>query len=126
MDSLNILIPFDFSEVSEKAFLMTEILSTKIPEKVHLLHVIEANNSIMSENLDEVSDKLAIEKKEQEAIKQFYGLHKAGKTFNPIQKTGLLTDQIQYASLDPGIDLVIMGTKGVSGFMENVSGSEAQ
>lgn len=126
MKPLNILIPTDFSKVSEQAFLMIDILSRKIQVKVHLLHVIEANSAIISENLNEVSDKLTIEKKEQEALKQFDTLHKAGKIFDSLLKTGLLTDQIHFASMEMGIDLVIMGTKGTSGFMEKVSGSEAQ
>ncbi|MES2873825.1 MAG: universal stress protein [Bacteroidota bacterium] len=126
MKPINILIPTDFSKVSEQAFLMTELLSRKIPVKVYLLHVIEANSSVISENLNDVSDKLTIEKKEQEALKQFDALYKAGRIFDPLLKTGLLIEQIHFASLDIGVDLVIMGTNGASGFMEKVSGSEAQ
>ncbi|MHB1177687.1 MAG: universal stress protein [Daejeonella sp.] len=126
MKPINILIPTDFSKVSEQAFLMVDVLSRRIPLKIHLLHVIEANNSVISENLNEVSDKLTIEKKEQEALRQFNILRETGLNFDPHIKIGLLTDQIHFASSEIGVDLVIMGTNGAHGFMEKVSGSEAQ
>lgn len=128
MKPLNILIPTDFSAVSERAFLMTDKLSQKFAVNIHLLHVIEANDSLIAgdPNSSEAVDITAFHKKEEEAQKNFNSLRNTGNNFEPHIKTGLLIDQIRLASIEFEADLVIMGTKGSDGFMEKISGSEAQ
>ncbi|MBC7743741.1 MAG: universal stress protein [Flavobacterium sp.] len=128
MKNLTILIPIDFSPVSRQAFLMADILSQKFTVKIHLLHVIEASESIISGNPDlaEAIDVSAFKKKKEEALIQFNSLNNEGRNLESHIKTGLLTDQIHLAEIEFGADLVIMGTKGADGFMELISGSEAQ
>lgn len=128
MKNLTILIPIDFSPVSRQAFLMADILSQKFTVKIHLLHVIEASESIISGNPDlaEAIDVSAFKKKKEEALIQFNSLNNEGRNLESHIKIGLLTDQIHLAEIEFGADLVIMGTKGADGFMELISGSEAQ
>lgn len=128
MKKINILIPIDFSPVTEQALLMTDLLSQNFDIKIDLLHVIEANESIISGNPDlaEAVDVLGFEKRKEEAQASFSKLHQGGRTFHSHVKIGLLTDQIHLASEEFKADLVIMGTKGATGFMEKISGSEAQ
>lgn len=125
---LNILIPTDFSEVSLLAFQAADKLAEKLPVSIHLLHVVEANESVIAGNPDwsEAVDTASLHQKEIEAMQHFDNLRLAGINFESHLKIGLLTDQINQASAEFEADLVIMGTKGADGFMEKISGSEAQ
>lgn len=128
MKTLNILIPIDFTPVSEQALLMGDLLSNHFILNIHLLYVIEANESIISgdPNLAEDVNVPGFEKRKQDAQANFSKLQEAGRVFESHVKIGLLTDQIKLASEAFEADLVIMGTKGSSGFIEKISGSEAQ
>lgn len=128
MKTFNILIPTDFSPESEQAFQASIVLAKKLDAKIHLLHVIQANDTIIAENpdLSEAVDLIAIHKKEAIATQKFNALKEAGLVFAPYVKIGLLTKQINKTAKELNANLVIMGTKGSSGFMEKISGSEAQ
>jgi len=128
MQNLNILIPLDFSSVSEQAFLMADLLALKIPLNIHLLHIIEANEAVIAGNpeLSESLDLTAFQKKEKDALAYFEALKNTGRNFHPHIKVGLITSQINLAAKEFNADLVIMGTKGANGWMERISGSEAQ
>ena len=128
MKILNILIPTDLSPLSEQALLMADLLAEKLTVKVHLLHVIEANESIIEGNpeLAEAVDITAFQKRREEALIYFDRLRQAGRTFEAHVKIGLLTDQIHFVTDALSADLVIMATKGSKGLMEAISGSEAQ
>jgi len=125
MKTLKVLIPTDFSEVSALALPMASLLSQKIPVEVHMVHVIEANTS--SADYAEMDvDQKAIREKEEKALIHFNALKASGLKFESHIQTGLLTDQINASALELGADLIIMGTHGSDGFMERISGSEAQ
>lgn len=124
MESLNILIPTDFSEVSYLAIEMAEVLERKIPIQIHILHVLQVNDSD-SDYLEGCSD-AELEKKKSNAIGKMEALKSRGATFEAHIRVGKLTDQINQAAAELGADLVLMGTKGSDGFMEMISGSEAQ
>jgi nucleotide-binding universal stress UspA family protein len=128
MKTLAVLIPTDFSSVSEHVFPILNVLNKNLAVKVHLLHVIEANDAIIAENpdLSEAVDLVAFHKKEAYATQKFNDLKEAGLNFEPHIKIGLLTQEINKAAEELNADLVIMGTNGSSGFMERISGSEAQ
>lgn len=128
MKTLNILIPIDFSPVSEQALFMCDLLSKHFILNIHLLHVIEANESIISgdPNSAEAVNISGFEKKHKDAQVLFSALQNGGRVFESHIKIGLLSDQIHLASEEFKADLVIMGTKGATGFIEKISGSEAQ
>ncbi|TKB97669.1 universal stress protein [Pedobacter cryophilus] len=128
MKTFNILIPTDFSAESEQAFQSAIVLAKNLDANIHLLHVIQANDAIIAENpdLSEAVDLVAFHKKEANAIQKFNALKEAGLDFEPHVKIGLLTKEINKTSRELNANLVIMGTKGSSGFMEKISGSEAQ
>ncbi|MET3114932.1 nucleotide-binding universal stress UspA family protein [Pedobacter sp. CG_S7] len=128
MKTLNILIPTDLSPLSEQALLMADLISERLAVKVHLLHIIEANESIIEGNPDlaEAIDVTVFQKRKEEALTYFDGLRQAGRTFEAHIKIGLLTDQIHLVTAALAADLVIMATKGADGLMEIISGSAAQ
>ena len=125
MKPLTILIPTDFSEVCLLALPMVDLLSQKIPVRVHMLHVIEVNDS-SSDYSEGLNDVRSISKREKEALHNFAFLRNTWRDFELHIETGLLTDQINRAASKLEADVVIMGTNGSDGFMEKISGSEAQ
>ena len=128
MKTLNLLIPTDFSPVSEQAIQTAYKLAKNIDAKIHILHVIEANDAIIAENpdLSEAIDLKAFHKKEANAAEKFNALKEAGLDFVPHVKIGLLTKEINKVAREISANLLIMGTEGSSGFMEKISGSDAQ
>lgn len=124
METLNILIPTDFSEVSYLAIEMAQVLERKIPIQIHMLHMLQVNDSD-SDYLEGRSDAV-LENKKLEALNKFEALKSRRAKFEAHIRVGKLTDQINLATAELGADLVLMGTKGSDGFMEMISGSEAQ
>lgn len=125
---MNVLIPTDFSEVSYLALQMAGVLGRRIPVTIHLLHVIETDISVLTDQpeLSETLDVKEFEKQKEHARKEFESLRTLGLKFNSYVHLGLLTDQINKTAEELNADMVIMGTHGASGFMEKISGSEAQ
>lgn len=124
MENLNILIPTDFSEVSYLAIEMAQVLERKIPIQIHMLHVLQVNDSD-SDYLEGHSD-AELEKKKSNALGQMEALKSRGAKFEAHVRVGKLTDQTNQAASELRADMVLMGTKGSDGFMEMISGSEAQ
>ncbi len=123
MNTLSVLIPTDFSEVSLLALDMAGLLEAKLPVRVHLLHVLEVNDS-SADSLESISSQELLKRK-HDAEQKLANMTR-GKTYETLIKTGLLTDQINAAAEELNAGLVIMGTHGSAGFMEKISGSEAQ
>lgn len=124
MKKLNILIPTDFSDVSFLGIQMSQMISTRLSLNVHLLNVIEVNDT--DSDFLEGFQQDNLRKQESLALEKFEALKELDISFESHVRVGKLTDQISSAGKELGIDLVIMGTKGSHGFMELISGSEAQ
>lgn len=123
-NSLNILIPTDFSEVSYLAIEMAQVLERKLPIQIHMLHVLEVNDS--DSDYLEGSSNIELEKKKSEALNKLEELKSRGVKFEAHIRVGKLTDQINLTTDELATHIVLMGTKGSEGFMEMISGSEAQ
>src|SRR5690606_38207955 len=67
-----------------------------------------------------------LEKRRQEALEKMELLKVQGFSFEPNVRIGKLTEQINHTAFELKADLVVMGTNGSEGFMEFISGSEAQ
>src|ERR1017187_8298306 len=127
----NILVPVDFSEISEIAMNEAMALSKSLKANVFLIHVVEFNgyySSIAPEiqtNLPTLSDvKSAVEKKMeniQEEIEKCFG-----RKPEAYITTGFVHTEIIEYSKKNNIDLIIMGTHGASGYKEFFIGSNAQ
>lgn len=131
-DKLKTLIPTDFSVQADYAFLMVKNLERKANLEVTFLHVLNVPDTVsidvngMIETCGEIDNEYVISQKniaEQKlnSIKMIHGnhIHTAlvyGKTTHEI---------IDYAEQNQ-FDLIVMGTKGLSGLRERIAGSEAQ
>ncbi|GHA81483.1 universal stress protein [Pontibacter akesuensis] len=128
-DKLNVMVPVDFTPVSYSAIEFLAFLMDKTPINTHLVHVVEVNSAEWAGAVDssDTLDKAALKKKEQLADQKFTTLkqHVDFSFTKEIVFGGLTTSLATYAD-EHGIDLIIMGTAGAQGWLEKVSGSEAQ
>ena len=132
METLNILIPTDFSVQAEYAYLMVKKLDEKIPIRTHFLHVLQVPDSVTMDadgniqTCGEIDVNFVLKQKEIAErklanLKSMYGEHI--ETHLVLGKT---TDAILNFSAKMEFDLIVMGTKGSWGIMESLSGSETQ
>ena len=130
MEPMKVLIPTDFSQQADFAYLMTKKLGGKMPVDVHFLHVLNPGQGIATD-----SEGMPVEggdidpeffgEMEQMSKEKLKVLEK--NTGAPAYlKIGQLTDEIIEFAEDNEFDLVVMGTKGASGLKEFISGSETQ
>lgn len=128
-NKLKIMIPVDFTPVSSKALELLAFLMDKTPIETHLVHVIQVNTADWggSEESSENLDRQSLHNREQQAETHFANLkqHVDFKFSSEILYGGLTTQLSNYAKQNQ-IDLVLMGTKGATGLLEKISGSEAQ
>lgn len=126
---LNVMVPVDFTPVSYKAIEFLKFLMEKTPIETHLVHIVQVNPAEWAGTVEasDTIDMNEIRREEREAAQKFEQLQQqAGFSFtSTILHGGLTTSLAKYANKQQ-IDLVIMGTEGASGWLEKVSGSEAQ
>ncbi|SDK91519.1 Nucleotide-binding universal stress protein, UspA family [Pedobacter sp. ok626] len=128
MEKINILIPTDFSELSFEAFKMVDLLRSKFVVKLHLLHVIEANDLVFSDHpeLSEGVDLSFYQKELARTKANFDLLKQKGIDFEEQISVGLLTTEIKRSSILLAIDLVIIGINEHHTLLDKLSSSEAQ
>lgn len=128
-DTLNIMVPVDFTPVSYRAIEFLAFLMDKTPVNTHLVHVIEVNAAEWGGSVEasETLNKTELKQKQQLAEQKFAELkqHLDFSFTSEILFGRLTTTLADYANKQQ-TDLVIMGTDGAEGWLEKVSGSEAQ
>lgn len=126
MNIRKILVAFDGSASSQKAFHAAVDLAVNLKAKVTILTVIRVPD--FSPSMDEVEETIdEAEKHYQPFLRELleYG-EKNGVELSTVIKRGHPAETIiKYAS-DNGIDLIVMGTRGLGGFKKMVIGSIAQ
>jgi len=127
---MKILIPTDFSETAEKAFDAAVLLAYKFNADIKIFHCIEQpffwNLNPKSEELTKEIYRGLIEQAE-EKIKIFESLlidHNIDCTH--IVKAGNFIDEVDNEEVIGDIDLIVMGSHGVSGKQEWFIGSKTQ
>ncbi|WP_276499458.1 universal stress protein [Pontibacter litorisediminis] len=128
-DKLNVMVPVDFTPVSFRAIEFLAFLMDKTPINTHLVHVIEINSAEWAGSVaaSETVNKSELKQKQELAEQMFAELkqHADFSFTSEVLFGGLTTTLATYANAQ-SIDLVIMGTDGAAGWLEKVSGSEAQ
>lgn len=130
MSALKILIPTDFSQQADFAWLMAKKLGERIPVDVSFLHVLHMGQGIVtdSEGMPVEGgdmDRLFFREMEKMAKEKSAALQKS--TGAPVHiKIGRLTDEVVEFAEKNQFQLVVMGTSGASGLKEMLSGSETQ
>lgn len=120
----NILIPIDFSEYSENALRYAQGLFYSMDCNFYLLHVNTILNSerktVLGKPVNGAKDVLSklMDKTRQKSTNNNH-------SFFAINEHGFFIESVKKQIEDKGIDLIAMGTKGVSGLREKVVGSNA-
>jgi len=132
MEKLKILIPTDFSEQAEFAFLLVQKMASKISTDIHFLHVMEVPETV---TYDEVSgfitcgdiDKKTLESRKKTIDQKLSNIKASHHCYLETHfEVGKLTDTIARFAEEQQFHVIAIGTKGAWGLKENLSGSEAQ
>jgi nucleotide-binding universal stress UspA family protein len=115
----NILVPFDFSEVSENALANANKFAKIFNKKISLLYVTEKQGAFNS----------GVDKKEKESTKKLTkvaeaNVEKHGIATEAIIRQGNIFDQIGDTADVIKSTLIVMGTHGIKG-MQALTGSRA-
>jgi nucleotide-binding universal stress UspA family protein len=132
MESLNILIPTDFTVQAEYAYLMVKKLEEKIQVHTHFLHVLQVPDTVTmdaSGNIQtcgEIDTNYVLKQKDiaERKLANLKSLY--GENIETHLVLGKTTDAILDFSASQQYDLIVMGTKGSWGIMETLSGTETQ
>jgi nucleotide-binding universal stress UspA family protein len=132
MDRLKILIPTDFSEQAEFAYLLVANIAAKVPASIHFLHVMDVPDTVTFTETGGFETCGEIDVKTLEIRKSIIDRKLAnlktqyGDDINTHVGLGKLTETIAAFAEHGNFDLVAMGTKGAWGLREKMSGSETQ
>lgn len=129
---IKIIIPTDFTVQGDYAYVMVQNLAKKMPLEVTFLHVLNVPDTVTMDkdgsiqtcgeiDIDYVEQQKEMAGNKMKALKLLHG--DDIKTQIVLGKT--TTGIVRFAN-DHSYDLIVMGTKGVSGITERVVGSEAQ
>lgn len=130
METLKILIPTDFSQQADFAWLMAKKLGEKVPVVISFLHVLNPGQGIITDSdgrpvLDGDIDASFFFEMEKMAKEKLQTLQK--NTGAEVHlKIGKLTDELVGFAEKKNFHLIVMGTKGSSGIKEILSGTETQ
>jgi nucleotide-binding universal stress UspA family protein len=125
-----ILIPYDFSETAALALEHGVFMAKLNRAEITLLHIIETV-TFTSAIAHAFSSKSDFENKvEESAIEKLQEIasdihHKSGIKVHVKAEVGRIYKKIVEVSAEDEIDLILMGTHGVSGFQEFFMGSNA-
>lgn len=131
----NILVPTDFSDEAKTALDFAVQLADKSNGSVYILHVLELPSSSLSivgdlyagsAALDQVYNSKLVEVLKENMDDQVRFAKNHGITVQNSIEYGNVYRKIEDVSKEINADLIVMGTKGVSGWQEVLVGSNAE
>lgn len=125
-----ILIPIDFSELSEYAFSIAKEIQLKTNAELIGLNVVHVGKSALYKSDGTLSDSNdfdveAVRKQQAENEQKMQDFLKNVPNSRGVVKIGNIEDIILNCEKDEEIDLIIMGTHGSSGLAQQISGTIA-
>jgi nucleotide-binding universal stress UspA family protein len=108
-NSIQILVPFDFTEAAEKAITQASLLNKQIPVTINLLHVVQSN------------DMMEIELKLKDEVKKFAD---SGIQFNIVIEKGSVLPTLNSVCKKIQAHLMIIGTHGSQGIRQGLLGAD--
>jgi len=107
--TIEIVVPFDFTEAAEKAIHQASLLNKQIPVTINLLHVVQSNDS------------MEIELKLKDEVKKFAD---SGIPFNVVIEKGSVLPTINSVCNKLQAHLMIIGTHGSKGIRQGLLGAD--
>jgi nucleotide-binding universal stress UspA family protein len=126
-----ILIPVDFTDISETAAMQAAKMAKLLDAEVYLLHVIPSNGHYSALNLEKPTAASVVKNIESMVAAKMDDFQKRIQDHSGLKvKTAINTGNIVNKIIDfahkEHIDQIIMGTHGASGYKEMFIGSNAQ
>ena len=122
-----ILVPTDFSDTANKARDYAIQLAQLISAEIILLNTYHIPYSGTGAGTLVNIDKIALEESEEamELQLEYVNSNYSNIKFSSLCRSGLLVDSVRRISENNGVDLIVLGTTGASGAIENMLGSNA-
>tara|TARA_Y100001972_G_scaffold128859_1_gene192215 strand:+ start:3345 stop:4193 length:849 start_codon:yes stop_codon:yes gene_type:complete len=124
-----ILVPTDCSDLSGYALTLADKLAKQSGAEIYALRVVPTPaNAVFNQQGELVEGEdfdveATMAEQEQAHLKISDWIKKSGLSATPVVKAGNLTDQILHCVKREEIDLVVMGTHGLTGFRELIADS---
>lgn len=126
----NILVPTDFSSLSQSALEYARDLADNMNAAIHILHVIDKSMPFVpgKQNLSETEIAAALE---VDARKQLSALIAEAENDTNIKVIGVIKHGIDFEEIvkyakEVGADLIVIATHGRTGIMHSLLGSVAE
>ena len=121
-----ILVPTDFSEISERALEYAKVIAKQGNSELLLVHVNPPINLITPPEGAWI-DESEVQERQQEQMEQSSGaLRSEGFRAQAISLTGALYDELLSAVKEYKVDLIVLGTHGKKGLERLLLGSDAE
>jgi nucleotide-binding universal stress UspA family protein len=108
-NTIELVVPFDFTEAAEKAINQASLLNKQIPVTINLLNVVQSNDS------------MEIELKLKDEVKKFA---ESGIQFNIVIEKGAVLPTINSVCDKIQAHLMIIGTHGSKGIRQGLLGAD--
>lgn len=123
-----IIVPVDFSKHSESALETAAFLAKKNDAELLVLHMLELSRAIISNSASYTQEEAAFyyelaKNKFQDFLEKDY---LAGVKVRPIIKNFKVFAEINDIAVEEAVDLIVMGSHGVSGLKELFVGSNTE
>ena len=111
MEKDKILVPYDFTEVTEYALQHAIKISTHLKNRIQLIHIVKSDKEVPE-----------AEKRLKQEIKKFNEQYKID--LDPVVLAGNLFHEVSDYASNNNVSIVVMGTHGIKG-MQKITGSWA-
>ena len=118
-----ILIPIDFSRGSERALDYAMNLSDRYAAQVQIMHVLKNNRQ--NGNSNSITNRQTIQSEREQYFKELVDRFQLNQRLNYIFAKGSINKEIRKQARKENIDLIIMGTEGISNYSKSWKGSNA-
>ena len=127
----NIIVPTDFSRLSQSAFEYACDLAERMDAAIHLVYVLEKNPPFLVVKGLHVSEETILKSMEEEALKQLNEFANELREDLPIKILPVLRHGMDYEEIvnyakEVGAELIVIATHGRTGLLHNLLGSVAE
>lgn len=122
-----ILVPIDFSEQSENALKTAAVFAKKFDFEIVIVHMLEFSQAIISGSSQSAQETVFYLKLTERRLNEFLDKNYLKDIkITPVIKHYKVFSELNELSKEENIDLIIMGSQGVSGIKEIFVGSNTQ